>query len=723
MLRRWSLVLLAVVTIAAFVVACSGASTGLIRGSVTVGVPIAAAGEPVPAGLDPLLAFPPYSADLDLVPGELIVGFAPGMRALSLAPLAVTGVRLEAVRALAQADAALYRAGGLDQEQTRALAVELAAQPGIHYAHPNYLVRPLVVPDDEFYGLQWHYPAINLPAAWDLTTGSSDVVVAVVDTGILHSFADPARTHPEFVDKVVPGYDFISDPTLAGDGDGRDPDPYEIEGDLPGGVSSYHGSHVAGIIAARTDNATGVAGVDWEARLLPIRALGRGGGTVVDIVEGALWAAGFSVPGVPPNAHPAHVINLSLGGVRPCSPFEQAAFDRIAAESPRRAIVVAAAGNEAINAGSVSPAGCRNVITVGATQPDGDRAPYSNYGTRVDVMAPGGHMATSAADGVLSVARDDQLEVFGYAYKEGTSMAAPHVAGVIALMKDLDPTIDLGGALAALATTARPLTAEACARPSGNECGAGLVDAAAALAAVAAGGVAPPSVGTLVIDPSLLDLGAVDQATTLALRNDGTASVAWEIERFVPAPENPGEMLERSVLVSSLAGSLEAGAEASLTIAIDRERVTADGAYKFALVFEADGDEALVIVRFGVGDVSAPTLEGPMIVAAFVLDGNGDLVESGFVSADGFIADYAFAALPGNNLVVAWSDENGNDEVDAGDFIAVYPQPVLVRAGGTVSGIDLALEQVVSIEDGAPGTLQAAVDWERLLEALARRPR
>lgn len=301
------------------------------------------------------------------------------------------------------------------------------------------------MPNDALYGFQWHFPAINLSEAWDITTGAADVVVAVVDTGILHSFSSPALTHPDFIGKVVPGYDFMSSASIALDGDGRDPDPYDV-GDNPSGQSSYHGSHVAGTIAAATNNGVGVAGVDWQASILPIRALGAGGGTLFDVVEGTLWAAGHPIDGVPDNANPAHVINLSLGGAYTCTPFEQDAFDLIAASSPRRAIVVVAAGSENMDAASFSPASCRNVITVGATDLRGDRAPYSNYGTRIDVMAPGGDMSVDRdgdgfADGVLSTLKRDSDNAFLYGFYEGTSMASPHVAGVASLMKSLDRDI------------------------------------------------------------------------------------------------------------------------------------------------------------------------------------------------------------------------------------------------------------------------------------------
>ncbi len=391
------------------------ATKGTIEGSASVGASTLAASandEPAGVALEPSPG-PHWLAEAvedEVVPGEVIVAFAPGVRRSAVTTLQVGDTRLEQVRDVAQAVAALFRSEGLDEASTRALAAALATRSDVRYAVPNYLMQPQRVPNDPLYDLQWHYPAINLPAAWDITVGSPSTVVAVVDTGILHSFANPSWTHPDLIDKVVPGYDFITDPAMAGDGDGRDPDPYEIQFDLlgPPPASSYHGTHVAGTIAARTNDGVGLAGVDWEARILPIRVLGRGGGTMLDIMEGTLWAAGYPVPGVPPNANPAHVINMSLSGRRTCTPFEQEAFDWIATHSPNAAVVVVAAGNFAQDASAFAPGGCRNVITVGATDVRGHLAPYSNLGPRIDVMAPGGDMTADRfiagrPDGVLSI--------------------------------------------------------------------------------------------------------------------------------------------------------------------------------------------------------------------------------------------------------------------------------------------------------------------------------
>jgi len=420
----------------------------------------------------------------EIVPGEVIVKFKPTVTLQSVSRLQVNGVTLEAVRPLALERTQLYRAEGLDRNATLALVAQLASRPDVEYAEPNQIMRAFKTPNDPFYGAQWHYPLINLPAAWDITTGSTNVRVAVLDTGIL--------PHPDLAGQVIGGYDFISDPYRANDGDGRDPDPTDA-GDEDYGQNSYHGTHVAGTVGAATNNNLGVAGVAWAVKIVPIRVLGKGGGTLADILDAIVWAAGGNVSGVPNNPYPAHVINMSLGGRGPCGSYQ----DAINFANSRGVIVVVAAGNSNDDASNYRPASCQGVITVGAVGPDGKRAPYSNYGSRIDVMAPGGDLnqriifnGQPYPGGVLSTLKDDSTGSWMYKFYQGTSMAAPHVAGVVALMKALNPSITYSEALQRLKNSATPLSPTQCNRPTGSDCGAGLIDAAKALSG---GGSTPPS--------------------------------------------------------------------------------------------------------------------------------------------------------------------------------------------------------------------------------------
>ena len=681
----------------------SSSTTGIISGTVTPGFSGTALARRAPSASSWQLD----EDNRDFVPGELIVKFKPSLSAQSLPSLQIAGVRLEQVRVISTIAAGLYRQSGLSKETTLELARTLNARDDVLYAHPNYLYHALAEPDDEFYGFQWHYPAINLPQAWDITTGAASTVVGVVDSGILYEDDPNGLRHPDFEGKVLPGYDFISDPNSALDGDGRDPNAF----DEPYQENSFHGSHVGGTIAAAANNQTGVAGVDWQAKLVPIRALGPQGGTLADIYEGLLWVAGFSVPNIPDNPNPASVVNMSLGGQGSCPPAVQDALDTVS----ERAVIVVAAGNENQNAANVSPASCSGVITVGATDFAGSRAPYSNYGSRIDVMAPGGDTGADLngdgyIDGVLSLGADLQAGAFSYSFLQGTSMAAPHVAGVVSLMKALKPDLSTAEALSALRATARALSGSACDGQGTQEgrtltsadCGAGLIDAFAALQAVQGGDLTPPGEGQLSFEPSPLEFGPDTAELSYRLTNTGDASLNWALSGFEPAADNPGELPKGSVYLPSGAtasGTLAAGESVTTALGIDRSLLIEEGLYQFDLVFEIDGaDEQRLTVRFSKLSESTPSLSGPMIVAAFIEDEAGELILSGFEESAGVIGSYSFEALPGENVVVAWSDENGNVTVDEGDYLGVYPEFVPVTAGVEASGIDISIERVIEVD-------------------------
>jgi len=331
--------------------------------------------------------------------------------------------------------------------EVAAITDRLAKLPEIEYAEPDRILRPLLVPNDPQYTNQWHYfgtYGIDAPAAWDITTGSSEIVVAVIDTGI--------RNHADLIGRTLTGYDFITDTLVANDGGGRDADPSDpgdwitsaenASGYFAGcGVSdsSWHGTHVAGTIGAASNNGFGVAGINWVSKILPVRVLGKCGGYTSDIIDGMTWAAGLHVDGVPENANPAKVLNLSLGGTGACGTAQQAAINAIVAAG---ATIVVAAGNSNADAANFNPASCNNVVAVAATSPTGNRASYSNYGTVVDIAAPGGDQSfENDPNGVLSTlnAGTTSPGADNYIYYQGTSMAAPHVAGIASLVVSLIP--------------------------------------------------------------------------------------------------------------------------------------------------------------------------------------------------------------------------------------------------------------------------------------------
>lgn len=372
----------------------------------------------------------------------------------------------------------------LGPAQMQALALRLKqADARIDYVEPDRKMYALAAaPNDSSYAQQWDLfeatAGINAPAAWDRSSGTG-VVVAVIDTGI--------RPHADLVGQTVAGYDMINNATIGNDGSGRDADPSD-PGDWTAADecgagssarnSSWHGTHVAGTIAAKANNALGIAGIAYNARVQPVRVLGKCGGYTSDIADAMVWASGGSVSGVPANATPARVLNLSLGGSGACDVTTQNAINSARA---RGTVIVVAAGNSNTDASNANPANCTGVVAVAALDRYGARAYYSNYGVAVDLAAPGGDARSSASNGIYSTlnAGTTGPGADSYAYYQGTSMAAPHVAGVAALMFSLKPGATPDEIEAALKSSARPF-AGVC-----TACGAGMLDAGAAIVAVA----------------------------------------------------------------------------------------------------------------------------------------------------------------------------------------------------------------------------------------------
>jgi len=371
--------------------------------------------------------------------------------------------------------------------EVEALARDLAERdPSVEYAEPDRLLQAMFTPNDPRYSEQWHYfeaiGGLRANLAWDKVTGTG-VKVAVIDTGY--------RPHADLAGQFVGGYDFITDTAIAADGNGRDSDPSDpgdsvIAGQCgvgqPARSSSWHGTHVAGTIAAATNNGVGVAGVAYNAKIVPVRVLGKCGGYISDIADAIIWSSGGTVIGVPANANPARVINMSLGGGGACGVTTQTAIN---SARLRGTVVIVAAGNSNTDASTATPANCAGVVTVAATNRAGGRAYYSNYGAVVDVAAPGGDSRV-AGNGVLSSlnAGTTTPGADNYAFYQGTSMAAPHVAGVAALMLSKNGALTPDDVESRLKSSARAFPATCTA------CGAGIVDANAAVDAAAAAATA-----------------------------------------------------------------------------------------------------------------------------------------------------------------------------------------------------------------------------------------
>jgi len=341
--------------------------------------------------------------------------------------------------------------------------------------------------NDLYFPLQWYLNGkngVSMPTAWKYSKGDGYKVVAVIDTGIrAHQQIDKALTRN--ADGSIYGYDFVSELANAADGDGEDSNPND-EGDSSGG-NSFHGTHVAGIIAAEHDF-LGSAGIAPNVKLLPIRALGKDGGTISDLVKAVNWAAGVKIDGIPQNKFPVSVINLSLGAkeVVSCTGGYASIFDAAIAKG---ITVIAAAGNES-RASLSFPGNCNGVITVVATQALGDRATYSNFGSGTLLSAPGGEFnigSTESPDsrgGIIS-SWVDAANLPSYRLSEGTSMATPVVSGIVALMYSMQPNITPARVRAILQDSVRPFAPTSnCAIIGG--CGAGIINAQLALARTSA---------------------------------------------------------------------------------------------------------------------------------------------------------------------------------------------------------------------------------------------
>ena len=405
-------------------------------------------------------------------------------------------VKTSYVRTTAQKATVVTLSSKLTAEQAEKYMATLSSNPSVASVEPDLLRRSnarargaatskvaqvakaaqasdqVVAPNDTLYPQQWNLhgtKGLAAPEAWKTTLGAG-VTVAVIDSGIVK--------HPDLDANVLPGYDFITEPSIARDGNGRDSDPtdqgnWEEAGvcgaDAEASESNWHGTHVAGSIAAIMNNKRGIVGVAPSTKILPVRALGMCGGYDSDIADAMVWAAGGTVEGVPANSNPAKIINLSLGGEGTCP----ATYSKAIAEVNKRgAILVVAAGNDGQDTSKVAPANCGGSIVVGATDQNGKRSDFSNYGKLVDVSAPGSSIM-STVDLGTTVSKGA-----GYTEYDGTSMAAPQVAGVIALMKSVDPSLNAERAKQILKQSSKPLTCDV------NGCGSGIVNAASALAMV-----------------------------------------------------------------------------------------------------------------------------------------------------------------------------------------------------------------------------------------------
>ncbi|WP_345279789.1 S8 family peptidase [Streptomyces gulbargensis] len=522
---------------------------------------------------------------------------------------AKTGEKLAFERRLAGGAALVDLGDSATKQDVTEVMDAFRADPAVASVEPDIRAYAMAVtPNDTEYAKQWDLfeatGGMNVPAAWDKTTGSG-VTVAVIDTGY--------AAHSDLAANTVAGYDFISTSSDARDGNGRDADAKDegdwnaTDGECGTGSrasnSSWHGTHVAGTIGAVTNNTKGIAGIAYGSKVQHVRVLGKCGGSSSDIADAITWASGGSVPGVPANATPAKVINLSLGGASStCPSVYQTAINGAV---QRGTTVVVAAGNSNANTSGFTPANCSNVITVASTSREGNRSYYSNYGTAVDVSAPGGETrratdtpgtVTTPENGILSTLNAGTTVQSTENYKpyQGTSMAAPHIAGLAALLKSAKSTLTPADIETAIKSNARPLPGTC----SGG-CGSGIADAAKTVDAVT--GTTTPPTGTVFTnntDVTIVDNATVSSSIAVTGRTGNAPSAlkvgvdirhTWRGDLVIDLVAPDGTV--RNLKASSSSDSTD---NVITTYTVDASSEVANGTWKLQVRDVASGDTGYI---------------------------------------------------------------------------------------------------------------------------------
>ncbi len=473
-----------------------------------------------------------------------------------------SGQREPALRAVGRDQQLLDFGRSLSAAEAAQLKARLLQRPDVAWVEANVRERRLQVPTDPRYTSQWWLRAAGgtnanaiadrlrgVPGflrAWQSglpgATGRATAVVAVLDTGI--------TPHPDLEGRILPGYDFVSETVYSNDGNGRDADPTD-PGDWVSSTdrsdaafkdcevedSSWHGTIISALVAAATDNGIGVAGINRDGRVLPVRVAGKCGAAVADIIDGMRWAAGLSVAGVPLNPNPARIINISFGGSAACGDAYLSAINELRAVG---AIVIAAAGNEF--GAPTRPASCSGAVGVVALNRDGFKTNYSNFGSVLSasgIATVGGDDSAGGwgdllGDSGLFTAWNDGLRQVGtpdYSSMFGTSFSAPLVSGAASLMLSVNATLSAAQLIDGLRRSARPHVSSprigicSSANPgrcicTSDTCGAGILDAEQALLFAAS----PASYVAPVRQAEVIDNTEVTQASARGLDRSGTTT-------------------------------------------------------------------------------------------------------------------------------------------------------------------------------------------------------
>ncbi len=585
---------------------------------------------------------------------------------------------------IARTGRALDKLGRIDDPQLQArletlLAIKLLKRdPQIEFAEPNYQVRAMSVPNDPGYPLQWHYPSIDLPAAWDTTAGSRQVIVAVVDTGILSN-------HPDLQGQWVDGYDFVRSASSAQDGDGIDPNPED-----PGegaAANSFHGTHVSGTIAAAGNNGIGVAGVAYNARVMPLRALGAdGGGTTYDVDQAIRYAAGLANDSGTVPTQRADIINLSLGG----APFSQSSHDLYLQVRAAGVTMVASAGNEASSLPSY-PAAYEGVISVAAVDAQRQRANYSNTGDSIDIAAPGGNTGVDLngdgyPDGIFSTGGLGTSGDFGYTFLSGTSMAAPHVSGVIALMKTVNPKLSPADIDALLI---RGDLSEDLGIPGrDDQYGYGLINAQwAVLAALEAGGSSPADNPLLSASVGTLNFSSNVNKLELELRNRGKGELKL---REVTGSQPWLELSPLDITTSGLG---------RYRVTVNRAGLT-DGVYSADITASSSVNTLTIRVIMSVGGEAEGDV-GVVYILLYEQGVNEPIAQAGAIGRDGRY-DFVFRNVPhGQYQIFAGSDADNDllicDSGEACGSWLTVDQPITIKLESDREDINFPVDYLIAI--------------------------
>ncbi len=660
---------------------------------------------------------PPSSQGLRLsdefVPGEVIVQFKPEnllqaqsvMNSLGLqndqqdfSRRQLLTIESHPSRLLAVDDLTFATPESRAKYETLMAVKQLRHREDVKEASPNYTLKMLRAPNDTLYRYQWNLPMMNLPAAWDTTVGDASVIVAVIDTGVL-------LNHPDLQGKLVSGYDFIRNVRVSLDGDAIDNYPDDPGDQSPNG-STFHGTHVAGSMAARTDNNNGIAGIGWQTKIMPLRVLGKGGaGNDYDIEQAMRFAAGLTNDSNTLPVRRADVINLSLGGPVISSGFQELVND------VRRAgvIVVAAAGNDGTDT-VIYPASLDGVVSVSGVDINRKRATYSNYGPFVDVAAPGGDNTPDVngdgvPDGIISTVGDEITDNNGktkieytFASSIGTSMAAPQMAGVIALMKAVYPAMTPAQFDNLLSSGV--ITEDLGKSGRDDIFGHGLIDAQKAVMAAInlSGGVAPQPQPKLVVNPTSLNFGLGLSYLTLTVQNGGGGEL-----KIQNVSENSEGFL-----------SIRGQGFGDYTISIDRTRLN-PGTFTATITIVSDVNTVRVPVILQVGDPSV-TGDAGFHYILLVNPDTWEAVQETRANAVNGVYEFKFDNVKGGTyMVVAGSDINNDNYIcDIGEACGAFlvvrdPTPITVNGatrltdfstGFDVSFTSKAMSEEVGIGEG-----------------------